>query len=1060
MTAFESLSRFLLLAGSLSACTRPATPKAAPSMSAWHSTHTSDVAVSWGIPRFFEVGQQVRLEGEGPSVDTSGWPAAILRVPNGAPRAYVSAAIDDRSSVFVYPEPDPSQRLRRYALVVPEPKTFSTNDLVTAFWGRSPLLMNFALGAARSFANFTRTTASGPKRVLPVRARLEPGGVNPQESENVFELEDSRLAILEHKGLVPGEPLSFLEFTIYDRDSATEDSEPAPVATTSAPDALSVALIPLREEHWLRRRSFESSGYRVVLVSDATGQSYFLATPSEFRPGWGFGEASTDLTLGQLDAIEGGDAGAGSAAALSLEHATQGWLLCGMVRDSNEVASLLERGTHFRARLQQARQELRAGEMKDFAARAARDFLDAHRSHRAPRTLTRFAHGDARQPANSVALSAGIRYGQDLASALRGLISTQRATKDAALLPPIADLAESSLAALIPSGATFSQRFDQLAIVAERDESSGRADIFLDNGSLAVAINHRRLLLASSQSHVLGATWGAFGATIDGQRTSVDQALYEFGVDGASLPQSVKADAPELAVSRLFTPESGSVRIRETAQLLRGVPAVRVHYQLENRSEQPAMLTEARITLADFLEYGTGPNESSQSRYGLGHVADGVRLPIGFWMEGMRAPLWGDAMAPGELDLTEQYKSLGARFVLVYGFDRAQLYYLGRPADRLLLYNGENGEGWTRLEARYQIQATLPPHQTYDLPRALSYTLRVPLGSVDGDVIPDQLQELAPLWTRIVSAQTEPEPEAPRSLDTDSGHAALVYSWVLAAELLRANGSNPELASRLERSALRGSSFALSNVGELRNRNDFLPTYANGHDYGFHLAIFDWAYRQTCDVRYREAFLSLADDLARPEARGGLQIGDPRSPSYGGYLSTQQSRASGATRVGDQGIRLWALRIAYQRTGELKYRRSAELFLDHWLRLDPETHSFTGTVFVARRYRDAGVEQERSPLGHYAVLAALKAWSDVLPRARQLYAAGLSAATGRHLVHRMGLTGPHRLLLPRQGLADFSDDAELGGLFLWATTLEPSAFEGPFAPKCGRESHVLGAGPN
>jgi hypothetical protein len=1051
VTVHRSLLGLLLAASSLVACGKPITERLVPPRIERQPARKPSTPVAWGIPRFFEVGRHVQLHAGGPPVDTTGWPDAFLRASAASARPYLSAAADDRSTVFIYPELDPSERLRRYALVVPEPKTFATNGLVTAFWGRSPLLMNFALGAARSFASFTSVTPQGSRRVIPLRARLQPSGVNPQDSENVYELEDSRFDVFEHKGLIPGEPLSFSEFVVYDRDSVTDDSEPTKVHASVAQNALSVGLIPLRDARWLHRESFESNGCRVVLVRDQSGNGYFLATPLELQPRWGFGEVTTDLTLGQLESADSIDVGPGSAAALTLEHATQGWFLSGVVQSKAELPALLERGARFLVRQEDSRRELAFGVTPAFAARAAHAFVAAHRSQREPRTLTRFAHGDALQPSNSTAFSAGMRYGQDLAGAVRGLISVQRASGDAALLSPVADFAESSLTALLPSGATLARRFDQLALMAEHDEPSGRSDVFLDNGSIAVGINHRRLLLASAETHLPSLTWGAFGATINGHGSSVDEANYEFGVDGGSLPHLVSANDTTIAVSRLFTPESGLVRIRETARLLRGFPAVGVLYQLESRSERPEILNEARITLADFLEYGTGANETSQNHYGFGHIADGVRLPVGFWMEGMKAPIWGDNLAPGEFDLTELYRSLGARFLLVYGYDRAQIYYLSRPADRLILHNGRDGEGLTRVEVRYQPEATLPSRRAYDLPEVFSYTLRAPLASVDGDAIPDQLQELAPLWTRIVAREAQVELHAPPALETDSGHAELVYSWILAADLLQSTAPTPQLAAlatRLEQSALRGSAFALSAVSELRNQNDFLPTYASGHDYGFHLAIFDWAYRETCDVRYRDAFLSLADDLTRAETRGGLQISDPESPSYGGYLSTQQSRASGATRVGDQGIRLWALRIAYERTGAVKYRRSAELFLNHWLRLDSEAHSFTGTVLVEQRYRDAEVAQERSPLGHYSVLAGLKAWSDILPRARQLYAAGLGATIGRKLVHGVGLTGPRRLIIPRAGVADFSDDAELGGSFLWATTLEPSALGGRFTQNC------------
>src|SRR6185369_4430376 len=113
----------------------------------------------------------------------------------------------------------------------------------------------------------------------------------------------------------------------------------------------------------------------------------------------------------------------------------------------------LQRGTRFLGQLEQARASRRSGVTLDSVTQTARAFIAAHRSHRDPRTLTRFAHGDAPQPSNSTAFSGGVRYGQDVGSALRGLSAVQRRNPDPELLQAIADFAESSLLSLTPAGA-------------------------------------------------------------------------------------------------------------------------------------------------------------------------------------------------------------------------------------------------------------------------------------------------------------------------------------------------------------------------------------------------------------------------------------------------------------------------------------------------------------------------------------------------------------------------------------------------------------------------------
>ncbi len=1014
----------------------------------------------WGIPSFFEVGRAAQLVPGTASVDTTGWPGTLLHEAQRLPRAYLSSAVDNRSRVFVYPEPDASGVLRRYALRLPEPKISTTNGFVTAYWGRAPAFMNFALESARSFATFAPASNEDSSRVATLRALLEPTGINAQDSENVYELEASRASVLEHKGLVPGMPVSFDEFTIFDRDSTADDAEPTPIRAELQPLTLAVGLTPLRDSTWANRVSFESNGYRVVLATAVTGESYFLAAALPLRPSWTFAAASADLTLSATSASESRTAGPGSAIALLLPNATGGSLLSGLVRDPNEVPALIASAALALSRLGATRRALLAGSPLAFAAGAARDFVSSHRSQRDPRALTEYSYGDTTLPDNVTEFSSAIRYSSDAASAIRGLTSSYRAHHDPEILQAIAGIAESSLDALTASGATLSKRFDQMALVGEHAENTGRFDVFLDNGGAAVSINHRRLVLASGETRSPGATWGAFGATANGDRFSVDDARFAFALDPTSIPSAFRADQPTLSVSRLFTQTNGALRVRETALLRRGVPAVSVGYHLDNTGDEPAVVSEAHIVVGDFFDHGTGANESSQNRYGLSRVVDGVRSPIGFWMEGMKAPVWGDHFPSGTVDLSQQYQQEGARFLLVFGFDKAQIYCLTRPAQRVMLQNAGDGaggqNGFVRLEVGYDLNTTIEPHGSYTLPEVLSYTIRAPLQSVDGDVIPDQLQELAPLWTNLVSGAATGFTST--AFETDSGQAALTYSWMLAANLLSEPGNElgaatgksrfAELGGRLKQAALRAAQLELQTVTQLQNRRDLLPTYANGNDYGFHLATFDQAFRNTCDVRYRDAFLALADEIARPARGGGLQITDPHSPSYGGYLSTPQKSVEGVSRVGDQGVKLWALRIAYERTLDPRYLRSAELFMEHWVRVRPEDHLFTGTTRAFERYAPAGIGEERTPSGHYALLAGLKAWSDISPRARMLYANGLEQMTRRHGVHAVGISGPYQMIFRHEGIADFGSSSELGGLLLWAATLNPRALQGRFPSHC------------
>jgi hypothetical protein len=87
------------------------------------------------------------------------------------------------------------------------------------------------------------------------------------------------------------------------------------------------------------------------------------------------------------------------------------------------------------------------------------------------------------------------------------------------------------------------------------------------------------------------------------------------------------------------------------------------------------------------------------------------------------------------------------------------------------------------------------------------------------------------------------------------------------------------------------------------------------------------------------------------------------------------------------------------------------------------------------RYVPTGAAQQRTPLGHHALMVGLGAWSSVLPRARELYRRGLANATTCHPVHALGTTGPLAGVFPDERVIHFSTDTQLAGMFLLALTI-------------------------
>jgi hypothetical protein len=102
------------------------------------------------------------------------------------------------------------------------------------------------------------------------------------------------------------------------------------------------------------------------------------------------------------------------------------------------------------------------------------------------------------------------------------------------------------------------------------------------------------------------------------------------------------------------------------------------------------------------------------------------------------------------------------------------------------------------------------------------------------------------------------------------------------------------------------------------------------------------------------------------------------------------------------------------------------------VQIRPDDDLFYGISGSFGQYVPTGVEQARTPFGHYALMVGLRAWADAHPRARALYDAGLRQATGRHPLHAVGATGAYAMALPAEGVLQFDARADVGSMFLWA----------------------------
>lgn len=1092
-------SALLLFMAGCSEARPPATPVASG------APDVSEVrAEDWAIPRFFELGEAVRLRPGGSLVNTLPWLETLRREGSAHPNAHLRAASDP---VFVYTEPDPERGApKQLALVLPPDRPFSSNGLVTAYWDQAPEAFNLGVERSRGFGALTLPASAGPAQVRGLKALFEYSGTNIQDLQVVYQVDGESLNLFEHRGLVPGLPISFEQFVLYDRRDLDGRAPIVPVRAAEQPLTLTLGLRPSGAGWWQTLESLELEGHRVLVLTDPAGDVYFLAAPLALASTWHFGDLASDLVVDALQHAPPDRAQHRAAAALIIPRATSGLVLSGRVADRAMLGTHLRQAVAFLDEHEQARRDFAArGERSQrFLRHYAHAFLQSHRSQHDPRRIMELPYGDAFYPSDVVHSSANVWYGSDQASVLTGLVHYYRTTRDAEIVPAIAGITESSIEAMTPSGSVWMKRFDEMLVTKETDANTGRADAFIDNGGVAVNFNHRRLVLRRGYERIAGVTWGAFGAVVDGRLESVDDPRYQFAVDSDSVPRHFRTDQESLSVARWFWRDDGALKIREIASVARGIPGARIRYEVENTGETAVKLEQLRLTVGDFFHYGDGSNEISQNRYGFSRVFEGVPLHVGLWMEGMSEPLWGDNFPPGWVDVTEHYRRHRSRFLVIYGYDKAQIYHLPERADRVLLYNiadqlpevraaehvaapalgGKDGyRGWTRLELQYDVGRALGPGETQASPAIDSYTLWVPLFSADSDTVPDELQSLGPRWVELVEASARSSslaalrrdlaelPDRARadriesllhtSIESDYAYTGMQAAWMEAADLFRDLSStvksreersrHAERARRAREAALRGAEFSLRAMTHLRNRFDLMPAFGIMRYYGFHVFVFDWAYRETCDPRFRDAMTYMADRIARSERDGGLQVTDPAKPNYGGYVINEFSRAAGANNLDDQGIKLWALRLAFERTRDERYRRSAELCIDHWIKVRPSDHHFYGISKSFDRYVPTGLDQQRTPYGHYTLLIGLKSWSDLHARARELHARGLRNATERHLIHAVGVAGAYYMVFPDEGMVHFGTNAELGGTFLWALAFDARRLQGSWSRCAARQ---------
>src|SRR3989338_2177003 len=908
------------------------------------------------------------------------------------------------------------------------------------------------------------------------------GGSNPQDLEAVYKLTNLPYNMHEHKGLLPGIPVSFLRYSFFDK--AQKDNED--IKPLKTPLKLSVGMAPIEGQSWQKIEEFETDGYKVVITYDEKS-AYFQAFPKTMNPKFFTGDVSSDLVRSQdvhlFDPVVAvgkniekgmnqfkwkvgsikplfGTAVNKQGAGMVFSNVSKGTIFSGQVKISDktkeEITQHLAKAESFLKTYYDAMSALKKGDVMKYSKFLVKVVMQTHQSKIDPRTLTEGPYADWMNIENVKHWFANQWFGSDMdwLSAINEyyIATIEQGNPDQEALKAILVLSDwMHKEGLTQSGAFYMKKGFAMMLVPEYDKNTGRIDVFIDNSLISICFNHVRIIIRRGYERIPCVTWGAFETEIEywnkefnnfnkGKKEAVDEGQYHFSIDMNTVPETFKIFQDSFLVARDWKRLGGDVLIKDFVGVDRGIPVAKIYNEVHNTGTEPFKLKKMVMNIADYLHLSDSRNDMKENQYGMSPDYKQISLPIGFYMEGSPV-FYGheyDQFPKFQWkDFTDEYLKLkkqgkAPRYMVLYGFDRTVIYRIPeefKEGDRIRLYNSDpartNHKGWEKAQIEFQTNRVLKPGESAKSPEIESYVIWSSLASKNTNLYPDELEYLAPKWVQDVIGDVK----SFLSIETDYAGAGATTALIKTAKTMKKIG-NTEKYLQNRTDALKGVDFSLKHWKLLSENTNFMPSFGIMRYYGYLGYLADWAYEETGEQKYLDDLIELGDDIL------SLQITNPSLPNYGAFLINRPSEEAGANNLDDQGIKLWLLKIAYDRTGDIRYKQAVELFIKHWVqvhplnyqfwgitkyfdlpppeeqRVLPDGRKFDGKKLPKKGYRMVSEDHQVGPYGNAILAFGLAQWKGEIPRVSELLKAAMRYHTGRYRMHMLGIGGMRRHVYP------------------------------------------------
>ncbi|MFC1668548.1 hypothetical protein ACFL1T_04115, partial [Chlamydiota bacterium] len=290
------------------------------------------------------------------------------------------------------------------------------------------------------------------------------------------------------------------------------------------------------------------------------------------------------------------------------------------------------------------------------------------------------------------------------------------------------------------------------------------------------------------------------------------------------------------------------------------------------------------------------------------------------------------------------------------------------------------GDGWyEKLWTEAQLEQFLTedeficPGEVLQVGPASYSIFWLPIQATPRREMPLDLIELTKLWKKA----KDDDKKNYLSYETDYAYTAAALSL---ARVYNNLDYNDQLRDELEEAIVKGAEYALEIYKKLRMDVPYgrtNPAYGIMRFYSYHVELFEQAWDITGEAKWYDALVLIADAII------DLQVKDQNDVRCGGFFQNEGEFA--AILVDDIGMKLWALRVAYDLTQDPKYKYAVELCITQWLQVSDDDGLFEGRGRDNEMVNHIG---QRTGYGQACMLYGLAYWRDLLPQAENLFFAG------------------------------------------------------------------------